>query len=89
MLRIVAVSVRGHRYLDGNPSPHPITEVPAGVGTRFPDLAAVHHHVHQAYPSGLSAFWRIEVVDDQGRVVARGTRDGINGTGRRWMWQTG
>ncbi|GAB3147105.1 hypothetical protein GCM10027290_29870 [Micromonospora sonneratiae] len=87
MFRIVAVSVRGHRYLEGGPSVHPISEVPAGVGTRFLDLTAVQHHVRREYRT-LSVIWRVEVVNERGEVVSRGTRDGLNGTGSRWMWQT-
>ncbi|MEV5691991.1 hypothetical protein [Micromonospora globbae] len=88
MFRILAVSTRGHRYLDGNPSAHPVTEIPSDAGTRFPSLAAVRQHVQREYPSSLSVFWRIEVIDEQGTVVSRGTRDGLNGAGSRWVWQT-
>ncbi|MFY1652774.1 hypothetical protein ACN27J_18025 [Solwaraspora sp. WMMB762] len=86
MLRILAVSVRGHRYLEGNPSVHPISEVPAGTGTLFPDLTAVQRHVQREYRT-LSVFWRVEVIDERGQIVSRGTRDGLNGTGNRWVWQ--
>ncbi|SCL20393.1 hypothetical protein GA0074692_0857 [Micromonospora pallida] len=87
MFRILAVSIRGHRYLEGNPTSHPITEVPPGVGTRFPSLTAVKQHVQREYRS-LSVVWRVEVIDERGEVVSRGTRDGVNGTGSRWVWQT-
>ncbi|WP_416901334.1 hypothetical protein [Micromonospora echinospora] len=88
MYRILAVSIRGHRYLEGNPTPHPITEVPPGVGTRFPSLTAVEQHVQREYRN-LSVVWRVEVIDEHGEVVSRGTRDGVNGTGSRWVWQSG
>lgn len=87
MFRILAVSTRGHRYLEGSPMVHPITEVPPGVGTGFPSPTAVHHHVQREYHN-LSVFWRIEVIDEDGTVVSRGTRDGVNGTGSRWTWQS-
>lgn len=87
MLRILAVSVRGHRYLEGSPSVYPVSEVLAGIGTLFSGLTAVQHHVQREYRT-LSVLWRVEVINERGQVVSRGTRDGLNGTGNRWVWQS-
>jgi hypothetical protein len=36
----------------------------------------------------LSVIWRVEVIDERGQTVWRGTRDGFNASGSRWVWQT-
>jgi hypothetical protein len=86
MLRVVAVSVRGPKYLVGDPTVHDIEEVPPGVGTPFASIAEVQHHVTREF-RGLSVYWRVEVVDADGAVVWRGTRDGHRGTGPSWIWE--
>lgn len=86
MLRVVAVSVRGPKYLVGDPTVHNIEEVPAGVGTPFASIAEVQHYVTREL-RGLSVYWRVEVVDADGTVVWRGTRDGHHGTGPNWIWE--
>ena len=88
MYRLLYVSIRGPRYLLGNPTVHPVdVAVPAGVGTRFATFDQIERHVAEEL-RGLSVFWRVEVVDEHGTVVRRGTRAGFNGTGERWTWQS-
>jgi hypothetical protein len=84
MLRLVAVSVRGPKYLDGNPSVHPIDRVPPEVGTRFSSIEQAQTYAVRAYAT-LSSYWRIDIVDDQGQTVMRGFR--IGATGRVWTWR--
>jgi len=42
--RLVMHSVRGHRYLVGNPTVHPVDEILPGVGTRFSSTSAVERY---------------------------------------------
>jgi hypothetical protein len=84
--RIVVVSVRGPRYLVGNPSVHPIDHVPPGVGTRFATTAQARTYVRREFASA-SAFWQAEIVNNSGAVVMRGFRGGYNATGRTWTWR--
>ncbi len=83
--RLVMVSVRGHKYLAGNTTVHPVDEVPAGVGTRFRTVSEVRRYVIRELTS-LSSFYRVDIVDDTGDPVSRGTRSGPNGTGTTWTW---
>lgn len=89
-LRVLCVSVRGHRYLVGGPTVHPVDSVPAGAGRRFASAADVERYVRHEL-RGIRALRQVEVVDDDGVVLRRGTRHGIrrgrNGTGERWIWQ--
>jgi hypothetical protein len=90
-LRLVCVSIRGnHGYLVGDPNVHPIDlepgAVPAGVGTRFTDLDAIKRHVRKEL-RGMSVFWQVRVVDDDGVVLLYGFRAGPGGTGERWTWR--
>jgi hypothetical protein len=84
--RVLCVSVRGHRYLVGSPTVHPIDEVPAQVGQRFTSHADVERYARH-HLRGISALQQVEVIDDDGVTVRRGTRSGRNGTGERWTWQ--
>jgi hypothetical protein len=86
MLRVVYVSVRGHKTLLGGPTLDADAAIPAGVGIEFPDHRQVEAHVRRAL-HGLSAYWQVHVVDDTGTVVRRGFRSGRNGTGERWTWR--
>ncbi|WP_460491704.1 hypothetical protein [Dactylosporangium cerinum] len=80
------MSVRGHRYLVGSPTVHPVDTVPAGVGRRFASVDDVERYVRHDL-RGVTALWQVQVVDDDGVIVRRGTRSGRNGTGGRWTWQ--
>lgn len=89
------MSVRGnHGYLVGNPNVHPIDLEPAtilaavlaGVGTRFADLDAIKRYVRTEL-RGMSVFWQVRVIDDDGTVVMYGFRAGPGGTGERWTWR--
>lgn len=83
--RLVVYSVRGHRYLVGNTTVHPVDEIPAGVGTRFDSTCAVERYVRRAL-AGLSCYDAVEIVAEDGRVLRRGVRSGMNGTGNTWIW---
>lgn len=88
-LRVLCVSVRGHRHLVGAPGTHTLDAdepVPPDVGRRFASVEDVERFTRQEL-RGLSSYWRVEVVDDDGVVVLRGTRSGPGGTGERWTWQ--
>ena len=85
-LRLLCVSVRNDRYLVGNPNVHPVDTVPAGVGTRFADLDAIKRYVRDEL-RGLSTYWQVRVVDDDGAVVMYGFRSGPSGTGETWTWR--
>jgi len=90
-LRLLCVSVRGnHGYLVGNPNVQPFdlepNAVPAGIGTRFTDLDEIKRYVRTEL-RGLSTFWQVRVVDDDGTVVMYGFRAGPGGTGERWTWR--
>jgi hypothetical protein len=85
-LRLVCVSVRSDSYLVGNPNVHPVDTVPAGIGTRFADLDAIQHYVHNEL-RGLSTYPQVRVIDDGGAVVMYGFRTGPSGTGETWTWR--
>ena len=84
--RLVVHSIRGHKYLVGNTTVHPVDEIPAGVGTRFSSTSAVEHYVRREL-AGQSSCDAVEIVADDGRTVMRGVRSGINGTGNTWVWR--
>lgn len=93
MFRVVAVSVRGHLYLMGSPSVHPINPpgqhdgpVPAGVGNEFPTIADAQRYTRRDL-GPISSYYQVRVVDQDGATVMRGWRTGPGGTGRRWTWQ--
>jgi hypothetical protein len=86
MFRLVFVSVRGPRYLLGNPSVHPVDAAPPDAGTRFATVEQIERYV-QRHLTGLSVYWRVEIIDQGGAVVRHGTRTGRNGTGERWTWR--
>ena len=81
--RVLCVSVRGHRYLVGSPTVHPVDEIPPAVGRRFASFQDIDRYVRQEL-RGISALHRVDVVDDHGTVVRYGTRDGRGGN--RWTW---
>ena len=85
MLRLLYISVRGHKCLLGGPTLDAAAAVPRCVGVWFASHREVERHV-QAELRGLSAYWQVQVVDEAGRVVRRGFRSGANGTGERWIW---
>lgn len=85
--RLLYVSVRGHRYLAGGPTVHPVDGVPAGAGSTFGDFPAVEHHVRGEL-RGISAIHQVLVIDTDGTVVRRGHRSGPGGTRDRWTWHT-
>ena len=80
--RLVVHVIRGHRYLVGNITVHPVDEVPAGVGTRFASTGAVEWCVRRAL-AGLFWYHAVELVADGGHVLMRGVR----GTGNTWIWR--
>ncbi|MET7426643.1 hypothetical protein [Dactylosporangium sp. NPDC005555] len=84
--RVLYVSIRGHRYLVGSPTVHPVDTVPVSVGRRFASFGDIDRFARRDL-RGLSALCSVEIVDDGGSVVRRGTRSGHNGTGNRWTWQ--
>jgi hypothetical protein len=86
MFRIICVSVRGPRYLLGNPSVHPVDAPPPGVGTLFTRVGQAQSYVRR-HLAELSAYWRVEIIDECGAVVGYGTRTEHNGTGERWTWR--
>jgi hypothetical protein len=79
------VSVRGDRYLVGNPTGHPVDAVPAGVGTRFADLDAIQRHVRGEL-SGLR-YPQVRVIDDTGAVMMYGFHTAPGGIGETWTWR--
>ena len=83
--RLVVFSVRGHKYLVGNTTVHPVEEILPGVGTRFSSPSAIDRYVRREL-AGLSCYYAAQVVDDDGRVLMRGVRSGVNGTGNTWIW---
>jgi hypothetical protein len=85
-LRLLYVSVRGHKCLLGGPTLDADAAVPAAIGTRFGSLAEIFRYVPQEL-RGVSAFYQVQVVDHHGVVVCRGFRSGYNGTGERWTWR--
>lgn len=80
--RLVVYSVRGHKYLAGNPTWHPVDEIPPGVGTRFASTSEVDRHVRREL-AGQSGFDAVAIVADDGHVLMRGVR----GTGNTWAWR--
>jgi hypothetical protein len=86
MLRLLYVSVRGHKILLGGPVLDADAPVPDGVGVWFADHRAIQRHVRTEL-RGLSAYWQVQVVDEAGTVVRRGFRSGYNGTGEQWTWR--
>ena len=80
--RLVVSSIRGHRYLVGNTTVHPVDEIPAGVGTRFASTGAVERYVRRAL-AGQSCYHAVAIVADDGHVLTRGVR----GTGNTWIWR--
>jgi hypothetical protein len=86
MLRLLYISVRGHKCLLGGPTLDADVPVPPGVGVWFASHREVERHVRTEL-RGLSTYWQVQVVDEAGRVVRRGFRSGANGTGERWTWR--
>jgi hypothetical protein len=86
MVRLLYVSVRGHRTLVGGPTLDADALVPHRVGASFPTPGDAERHA-QAELRGLSAYWQVQVVDEAGTVIRRGFRAGCNGTGERWTWR--
>lgn len=87
MLRLVYVSVRGHKILLGGPILDADAPIPDGVGVWFASQAQIERHVRTEL-RGVSAYWQVQVVDEAGTVVRRGFRAGPNGTGEHWTWRT-
>jgi hypothetical protein len=83
--RLVVYSVRGHRYLVGNTTVHPVDEIQDGVGTRFSSTSAVQSYVCREL-AGLSCYHAVAIVDDDGHTLLRGVRSGFNATGDTWAW---
>jgi hypothetical protein len=80
--RLLVYSIRGHRYLVGNTTVHPVDEIPAGVGTRFSSTSAVERYVRREL-AGLSSYHAVEIVADDGHALMRGVRS----TGNTWAWR--
>ena len=80
--RLVVHSVRGHRYLVGNPTVHPVDEILPGVGTRFSSTSAVERYARREL-AGLSSYHAVEIVDDDGHTLMRGVRSTCN----TWAWR--
>jgi len=87
MLRVLYVSVRGHKCLLGGPTLD-ADAVPPGVGTRFGTIEQIERFVRREL-RGLGVYWQVQIVDDTGVVVRRGFRSGYNGTGEQWTWRAG
>lgn len=87
MYRLIAVSVRGPRYLIGARSVHPISDesVPPREGTLFDSIADAKRYTRRELTS-LSCYHQVQVVDETGTIVTRGHRTGRGGTGKRWSW---
>jgi hypothetical protein len=87
MYRVLYWSTRGHHYLVGNPTVHPVDPpVPDGVGTTFPTIdAAQAWSLSDDGPASIT--YRIDIIDAAGALVRMGHRNGLNGTGKRWMWR--
>jgi hypothetical protein len=83
--RVVVYSIRGHKYLVGNTTVHPVDEIPPGVGTRFTSTSAVQSYVRREL-AGLSCYHAVAIVGDDGHTLMRGVRSGFNGTGNTWIW---
>lgn len=86
MLRLVYVSVRGHKCLVGGPTLDADADVPADMGTRFGSVTEIERFVLREL-RGLSAYWQVQIIDEAGAVIHRGFRSGYNGTGERWTWR--
>lgn len=84
--RLVVYSIRGHKYLVGNTTVHPVEEIPAGVGTRFTSTSEVERYVRRAL-AGRSWCHAVAIVSDDGHALRRGVRSGFNGTGNTWIWR--
>lgn len=83
--RLLYVSVRGHRCLLGGSTIDADAAVPDEVGTRFDTFGDIDRHVrHDLH--GVSAYWQVQAVDDDGTIVRFGFRSGYNGTGEHWHW---
>lgn len=86
MFRLLTVSVRGHKYLVGNPNVHPVDTLPADRGSRFHDIDHVKRYVKREL-GGISSICAVEVIaTDSAKVALRGTRAGRGGTGNTWLW---
>lgn len=66
----VVVSINGGEYPQKQP---------------FQTLAGVKKAVPKAL-TDQTCYWRVWVLDEQGRKVLMGTRSGYNATGRGWVW---
>lgn len=86
MYRIVACSVNGARYLiDRTVALAYDQQPPVDEGTRFATMANVRGHVVREL-NDISAYWRVDVIDDDSMTIGWGVRAGFGGTGRRWQW---
>jgi hypothetical protein len=86
MLRLLYVSVRGHKCLLGGPTLDADADVPAGVGTPFVSVGQIERFVAREL-RGLGVYWQVQIVDEAGTVVRRGFRSGYDGTGEHWTWR--
>jgi hypothetical protein len=86
MLRLLYVSIRGHKCLVGGPMLDADAAVPADIGTRFGTVAEIEQMVPREL-RGISSYWQVQIVNEHGAVVHRGFRSGYNGTGDRWTWR--
>lgn len=84
-VRILGVSVRGHRNLVGGGVFEAGQLVTPGRGTHFPDMDAARRHA-QTELASISSYHMVHVVDDTGRVIAHFNRT-AGGAGKRWAWQ--
>jgi hypothetical protein len=87
MLRVLYVSIRGHKCLVGGSILDADAAVPAGIGTRFGTIAEIERMIARQL-RGVSSYWQVQTVDEHGAVVHRGFRSGYNGTGDQWTWRT-
>lgn len=84
-MRLLLHSVRGHTYLLGNPTVHPIDTAPPEVGTTFTSHTDIRRYLrHQL--RDLTFIHQITVIDPTGKALSRATRTGRSGTGNRWTW---
>ena len=78
-------SVRGHRYLVGNTTVHPVDEIQDGVGTRFSSTSAVQRYVRRE-SADQTGHHAAAIVAADGHALHLSVRSSINGTADTWIW---
>lgn len=84
-MRLLLHSVRGHTYLLGNPTVHPVDTAPPDTGTTFNSHTDIRRYLrHQL--RDLTFIHRVTVIDPAGKGICYAVRAGRDGTGNRWAW---